>query len=126
VRYVRIFCDPDGASHFEDLDLELLPAVYAPPAPALDVSAPWPAERALLFLMPVGWYGGWHPSPRRQLYFNLGGRLEVVVSDGQSRVFGPGDIALVEDVTGVGHTTRVIGSVPSTGVFIHLADDARS
>jgi hypothetical protein len=125
VRYVRIYCDPDGASHFEDLELDLLPAVYAPPAPALDVSAPWLAERAVLFSMPVGWYGGWHPSPRRQLYFNLGGRLEVVVSDGQSRVFGPGDIALVEDVAGVGHTTRVMGDAPSTGVFIHLPDDAR-
>ena len=32
----------------------------------------------------------------------------------------------LEDVTGVGHTTRVIGDAPSTGVFVHLPDDART
>ena len=124
MRYVRIYCDADGASHLEELDLRLLPTEYAPPAAALDVSAPLPAQRARLFSMPVGWYGDWHPSPHRQLYCNLGGRLEVVVSDGGSCLFVPGDIALVEDTAGVGHTTRVVGEAPSTGVFIHLSDEA--
>ncbi len=123
MRYVRIYCDADGASHLEELDLELRPVEYAPPAPALDLSEALPAERALLFSMPVGWFGDWHPSPRRQLYCNLGGHLEVAVSDGESCVLGPGDIVLVEDVTGIGHTTRVLGDEPSSGVFIHLAEE---
>jgi hypothetical protein len=33
----------------------------------------------------------------------------VEVSDGEIRRFGPGDVTLVEDVTGKGHITRSLG-----------------
>jgi mannose-6-phosphate isomerase-like protein (cupin superfamily) len=122
MRVARIFSDADGMSHFEDLDVELRTVEYAPPAPAIDVSAAFPTERAFLFEIPVGWYGDWHPTPRRQLYINLSGRLEVKVADGEVRQLGPGDIVLVEDLTGTGHVTRVIGDAPSTGAFVHLAE----
>jgi len=125
VRYARIYNGLDGTSHFEDLEIELLPFEYAPPAPAIDVSEPFGASRAVLFSIPAGWYGDWHPTPRRQLYFNLGGRLEVVVSDGEARTLEPGDIVLVEDETAPGHTTRAVGDQPSTGVFVHLAVEER-
>jgi hypothetical protein len=36
--------------------------------------------------------------------------IEVEVSDGEVRQFGPGDIVLVGDTFGNGHTFRVIGS----------------
>lgn len=123
MRYVRIYSDDAGESHFDDLDIALAPRPYAPPSAPFDVSAPISASGAVLFSMPAGWFGDWHPSPRRQLYFNLSGQLEVVVSDGEARQLGPGDIVLVEDVSGDGHTTRAIGEEPSTGVFVHLADD---
>ena len=120
MRITRIWADDTGESHFEDMELELESIDYAPPAPPLDVSAPFPAEQALVFEFPAGWFGDWHPSPRRQLYFNLGGRLEVEVGDGEVRRVGPGDIVLLEDLTGSGHVTRVIGDEPSSGVFVHL------
>jgi quercetin dioxygenase-like cupin family protein len=120
VRIIRIRADGAGASHFDDLDVTLETVDFAPPAPPFDVSAPLPAERAVLFEFPAGWFGDWHPSPHRQLYFNLGGRLEVEVADGESRHLGPGDIVLLEDLGGTGHKTRVIGDAPSTGVFIQL------
>ena len=123
MRITRIWTDGDGTSHFEDIEIELESTDYAPPAPPLDVSAPIPAERTLLFEFPPGWFGDWHPSPRRQLYFNLGGRLEVEVGDGEIRYFGPGDIALLEDLAGTGHVTRVIGDERATGVFIQLASE---
>jgi uncharacterized cupin superfamily protein len=34
------------------------------------------------------------------------GAIEVTVSDGESRTFAAGDVILVEDTTGKGHTTR--------------------
>lgn len=123
MRFTRIYSDADGTSRFEDLDIELLPTDYAPPTPPIDVSVPFDVERAVLFSIPAGWYGDWHPTPRRQLYFNLSGQLEVGVSDGEVRVFVPGDIALVEDVVAPGHTTRAVGSEASTGVFVHLAEE---
>lgn len=125
VRVTRIWTDEAGGSHFDDIDIELTASDYAPPAPPLDVSAPYPAERALLFEFPVGWFGDWHPSPCRQLYFNLGGRLEVEVGDGETRRLGPGDIVLLEDLTGDGHVTRVVGDQASRGVFVQLADEER-
>jgi len=125
VRITRIWADDAGTSHFEDVDVDLEPAEYAPPAPPLELSPPIPAERALFFEAPVGWFGDWHPSPRRQLYVNLSGRLEVEVGDGEVREFGPGEVVLVEDLIGPGHVTRVVGDDRSTGVFIHLTSDER-
>ena len=42
------------------------------------------------------------------------------VSDGEIRHFYPGDVVLVEDITGHGHTTRVIGDDDVCGVYIQL------
>ena len=122
ISVVRIWSDSDGASHFEDVDIELATITYAPPAPALELSDPFAAERAVLSSMPAGWFGDWHPSPFRQLYFNLSGRLEVEVADGEVRELRPGAIVLVEDLSGTGHITRVLGDEPSRGAFVHLAD----
>ena len=125
MRVTRIWTDAAGVSHFDDVEIELEPVDYAPPAPPLDVSSPFPAERAMLFEFPAGWLGDWHPSPHRQLYFNLGGRLEVEVGDGESRRLATGDIVLLEDLEGMGHVTRVLGDEASRGVFIQLVDEPR-
>lgn len=122
MKMARIFSDADGTSHFEDVDIELTSAEYAPPAPPLEVSESIPVSGAVLASFRAGWFGDWHPTPRRQLYFQLSGRLEVSVSDGEIRILGPGDIVLVEDVIAPGHTTRALGEEASTGVFVHLAD----
>jgi quercetin dioxygenase-like cupin family protein len=122
MKMARIFSDADGTSHFEDVDIELTSAEYAPPAPPLEVSESIPVSGAVLASFRAGWFGDWHQTPRRQLYFQLSGRLEVSVSDGEIRILGPGDIVLVEDVIAPGHTTRALGEEASTGVFVHLAD----
>lgn len=119
---VRIWSDDEGESHFGDVELPLAARPYAPPAGPIDVSEPLAASRAVLSSMPAGWFGDWHPSPRRQLYLSLTGRLEVQTSDGEIREFMPGSIVLVEDVAGIGHTTCVKGDGPATGVFVHLGD----
>jgi hypothetical protein len=122
MKYVRIYHDADEVSHFEDLELSLAPVLYAPPAPEFDMSEPFESTRTVFFSMPGGWFGEPHPAPRRQLYFATTGRLKVQVSDGESRVFVPGDIALVEDTSGPGHSTRALGDEVASGAFVHLAD----
>jgi quercetin dioxygenase-like cupin family protein len=42
--------------------------------------------------------------------FCLAGELEVQVSDGMVRTFGPGSVVLVEDTEGKGHISRVVGT----------------
>jgi mannose-6-phosphate isomerase-like protein (cupin superfamily) len=98
LKYVRIFAGGDGESHFEDCELELGETTFAPPAPPFLVSAPLVTSGNLFASMPRGWFGDWHPTPRRQFWFQLAGELEVEVSDGSKRDLGPGSIVLVEDV----------------------------
>ncbi len=120
MRYTRIWTDDDGESHFEDVDVPMSSAVYAPPAPAFDLTEAFAASRVLFFSLPVGFFGDWHPAPRSQFTLILGGQLEVQASDGEVRRMGPGDVVLSADLGGRGHITRVIGEVPATGAFVHL------
>ncbi|MFC1804037.1 cupin domain-containing protein [Thermoproteota archaeon] len=110
MKYTNIFADEKGETHFKDVKIELESVVFAPPAPAFMVSQFRPATQFAFTLFPSGWFGDWHPAPRKLVYFILSGELECIVSDGERRIFGSGSIVLVEDTTGMGHVTRVEGS----------------
>jgi hypothetical protein len=51
------------------------------------------------------------------------GELEVQVSDGEIRRFRPGDVVLVEDLRGQGHTARVVSDDAVCGVYVQLPDE---
>ncbi len=121
-RYVRLYADADGESHFSDEEMELKSVNFAPPAPPLNISAFTPARHFVLLHAPAGWFGNWHPTPYRQFFFFLAGKVEVRVSHGEVRRFEPGSILFVEDTTGKGHTTRVIGSDACTAVVVQLGE----
>ena len=120
MNYTRVYCDATGESHFEDVSVPVAPVNLAPLAPPLNLAAPIRAERLLLGEVPLAWASTWHPAPRRQFYFQLSGTLEVKVSDGQVRQFLPGSLFLLEDTTGRGHCTRVLGSAVVKCVFVQL------
>jgi hypothetical protein len=42
----------------------------------------------------------------------LRGEFEATASDGETRRFPPGAVLLLEDTTGKGHVTRVVGTGP--------------
>ena len=44
MKYLRLFADDQGESHFEEVEAELTPLIYAPLAPSFDVSAPHDAS----------------------------------------------------------------------------------
>ncbi|WP_157200188.1 cupin domain-containing protein [Methanogenium cariaci] len=74
--------------------------------------------------IPPGWFGTWHPTPRRQFFFQSAGEVEVKVSDGgEVRRFHPGNIILLEDTGGKGHITRVIGTEDVCAAFVQLPDE---
>ena len=97
MQYVRIYSDDAGESHFEDVDLALHPVVFAPPRRRFGFPRLPPAAVYGFLSSPPGWYGDWHPTPRRQMLFYLAGEIEA------------GSVTLVEDTTGRGHRSRVIG-----------------
>ncbi|MCG6926865.1 MAG: cupin domain-containing protein [Acidobacteria bacterium] len=119
--YTRIFEDREEESHFEDVDVEVSLVDFAPPAPPLNLSEPLSAERIILADVPAGWVGDWHPTPRRQFAVVLSGELEVEVSDGEVRRFGPGGVVLLEDVGGKGHLTRALGDSEARIAFVQLS-----
>ena len=110
MRYVRLFAGPDGESHFQDIAVELTPiAEYAKGVPLVYISASR-ASTALTFLSaPPGFFGDWHAAPRQQFMIKLAGETEFVASDGERRQIGPGTVLLIEDTSGKGHTSRVLG-----------------
>ncbi len=104
---VRIFADEHGESHFADVSLPLELISLAPPMAPVPVSAPIPAARVVFFHGPqTKQDGAWHPAPTRQLMFVLAGSVEITVSDGEMRSFGPGSVLMAEDVHGRGHSGR--------------------
>lgn len=122
MKYVRMYADANGESHFEDVEVELTLVDFAPPAPPMNLSAFTPATRFGFVSVPLGWYGDWHPAPRRQIFFHLSGESEAEVSDGEIRRFGPGSVMLAEDTTGKGHTSRVVGTADALSAVVQLED----
>lgn len=63
-----------------------------------------------------------HVAPRRQFILCLAGEVEIGTGDGDMRRFGPGDIYLVDDLTGEGHSHREL-SGPLRHAWVGLPDD---
>lgn len=122
MKYTRLYADPTGETHLEDVEVAFERVEFAPPAPPLDLSEYHPSTRYAFCRFPAGWYGDWHPAPRRQVFFLLSGGMEVEVSDGEVRQIGPGSIVLVEDRTGKGHISRVIGETAVLSAVVQLPD----
>lgn len=110
--FVRIYCGEDGQSHFEELEL---PAGRAG-------RSPLQAARGISFnRLEPGEFMDWHNAPRRQYVIPLSGQVEIGIGDGAVRQLGPGDVLLAEDLTGRGHTTRVVGRKARVTAIIPLA-----
>lgn len=108
VRYIRLYADESGESHFEDLEMTLAPVDFAPPAAPLNIAAFRPTAQSLWVGAPAGWAGeAPHSTPQRQIFCSLQGEYQVTASDGDLRTFGPGSVLLLEDTWGKGHSTRI-------------------
>jgi len=71
---------------------------------------------------PPGTFSDWHRGPRRQYVITLSGRGEIEIAGGKKISLEPGHIELIEDTTGKGHTTRVMGTEDRVSISIPLAD----
>jgi hypothetical protein len=116
--YTRIYTGTDGETHLQDVELDLREAGNA------SLTSTMFAAKGIIFRSSQSsdYFVDWHNAPRRQFVVNLTGEVEITVSDGESRRFGPGSILLAEDVTGKGHISKGIGSAERRSLFIPLAD----
>jgi hypothetical protein len=111
----RIWADESGESHYRDIEMSL-----APSGPLGRMSTPLPVTSMTLRENGPAYDFDWHVAPRRQYIVLLAGFGEIQASDGESRTFGPGDIVLVEDITGKGHKSRSPDGKPRRSIFLPL------
>jgi hypothetical protein len=121
IEYLRIFSDPEGCSHFETLKIILESTNYAPPADPLYVSSPESVKKIAFLILPAGWYGDWHPTPVRQWLTLTTGECEFEAGDQERCRRKAGDIVMLDDTTGKGHRTRVIGKHPLRITAVHCS-----
>ena len=114
----RLFTGPDNQTHAEEVELK-----FTPGSPA-DVSKMRPITGAELHRTAGGSFDDWHRAPRRQYVITLSGHGEVEVAGGKKISLGPGSIDLVEDTTGKGHITKVVGAEDRVTLQLPLAEQS--
>lgn len=113
----RIWADEAGESHYQDIEIEMNLALSGPLG---QMSSPLPVTSMTLRENVPGYDFDWHVTPRRQYIVMLAGFVEIQVSDGESRTFGPGDTVLVEDIAGKGHKSRSHDGKSRRSIFLPL------
>lgn len=126
MKYTILFMDIEGESHFKDNPVGFESVNFAPPAPYVDLSVFMAVSQMVFFKIPSGWFGDWHPAPKRQFFCCLTGEIELTASDGEKRVFRAGDVFLLEDVAGKGHQTKVVGKEDFVAAIVQLADTTKN
>ena len=111
--FIRLYTGPDGNTRMETLDLASHPELTTLQA----------AKGIVFRTSQPGHFSDWHTAPRRQFVITLAGEVEIGLADGSVHRFGAGHVTLAEDLTGKGHTTRVVGNQPRLTATIPLADN---
>jgi hypothetical protein len=109
VTFVRLHADAAGESHLQTQEMALSSVEFAPPAPPMEISAIQAAAGWRFLHLPPRWVGDLHPTPTRLWIFCLRGEMEFEASDRAVHRIEPGSAMLLEDTTGRGHRSRVIG-----------------
>ena len=117
-RFTRIATDAAGGSTFQDDEFPL----DAPPGVTGTLTGTVPAASEVVYVRHDKWeswpYAAQHRAPRRQWVVVLCGAVEVEVTDGSRRTFGPGDLLRAEDTDGTGHVTRPVGDPPIEALYL--------
>ncbi|MEM7540782.1 MAG: hypothetical protein AAF384_04250 [Pseudomonadota bacterium] len=109
LQVVRLVGGDENQTKFVDTKLPLKMLDFAPPAPPNQISEHLPATKVTFGKLPPGWFGDWHPTPRKQYIVLMQGAFEIETGNGEKRIFKAGDLMLLEDTEGRGHATRVVG-----------------
>ncbi len=107
----RIYAGPDGESHIEEMVVAQHPELAALKNIS-EISVRHITESRNM---------DFHPLPDRRRIIHLSGEVEIGLSDGTKHIFRAGDVRLMEDLTGAGHTHRNL--TPTTdSVYVLLGD----
>lgn len=118
MKYHRLYSDDEGQSHWEDVAVDFEERSFAPPAQAIEISAPEAARQTMFLRLRAGWDEPIHPTPVAQKLVCLAGSIRVTASDGEARDIQSGDVWHMEDTRGEGHHTVVTSDEDFLSVII--------
>ena len=116
MKVTRIYSDHSGETHFEDLDIQLKDIRGT----IHKMSEPQKASAMSFAAFSGALAESWHTAPRKQAIIILNGEVDLAVSDGSKRRFGPGHVLVLEDTTGKGHTTHSVEGKEREEVWVAL------
>jgi hypothetical protein len=114
----RIFAGSDGLTHIERVELKFSPAVQG--HEGAQRSAQEKAASAYVMRIAPGFFSDWHHADHRRYVLALQGRAELEIANGEKVITEPHRLYLAEDLTGKGHTFRVIGNEKWVALFVDL------
>lgn len=115
----RLFTGSDGLTHVEQVDVKFSPIAGA--AAIMEQSEPVAVSNSYVVRLAPGFFEGWHRADKRRYVIPISGRAEVEVAGGQKILAEPGRLLLAEDLTGKGHTFRVVGAEEWVALFVDFA-----
>ncbi len=113
MQIVRVFSGDDGESHFEDLTPDQLAELVSRIGDG----------KILLNRDAAHSFVDFHTADRHQYVVNISGEIELETADGSKRLLVPGDVLVAEDLTGHGHTSRIVGTESRLSLAVPLATD---
>jgi len=121
MRITRVITGSDGRSHFEEEEL-----AFTAQRPGAELSAPIEVRSAVFRRsnqQANDEIEALHVSAKRLLVVKLSGRTDIEVGDGSHRIFGPGSVHFLEDLSGEGHRGQLL-SEDSLTLILELAPEA--
>ena len=114
----RVYTGADGRSTMDEVEL---PRVSG--GDGRSVSTRLYATDVEMGISSPGTFIDWHGVTTPRLLMVVAGEIEIGLGDGTKQTLKPGNIVLVMDMTGRGHTSRMIGTVPVQAVTLRLPQD---
>ncbi|HEY1903898.1 MAG TPA: hypothetical protein VGG56_15805 [Terracidiphilus sp.] len=119
LKATRLYTGGDGLTHWDEVDVKFSPVPGAPAT--IEQSTPVRVTRSYVVRAAPGTVESWHNTDARRYMIAISGRAEFGIAGGQKVFVEPGRVCLAEDLTGQGHTFRVLGSDEWVALFVDFA-----
>lgn len=118
VMATRLYTGADGQSHIDQVPMALK---VDPKSPLAENSDPQKMSDAYLVRCAPGTFENWHNADKKRYIVVVSGEAEVTTTGGEKASIVPGHIYVAEDLTGKGHTFRVVSQQEWVALFANFA-----
>lgn len=116
VTAARLYTGADGLTHVGEISVKFSPVSGTPGS--VEESERIKTTNAYVVRLAPGFFQSWHNADQRRYVVTLRGRAEIEAGKGEKLTLETGRICLAEDLTGKGHTFRVVGNEDWVALFV--------